>query len=423
MWYWQVATPPWVLREIEITEEIPPIELAPDEMGAYVLLRWHGRPLETLWLAKTQYGGFIPAANLRRMIEQATDWRVAVLAVEAELLGERPPAPLPSLTVAVCTRNHPEMLQRCLAALVAMRDAATRQGRAGDESQAVDLLVVDNAPEDDRTKAVVESFPGVRYALEPVPGLDMGRNRALAETDREWLGFVDDDAVVDRFWLDALAEGMRESPSAAAFTGPILPLMLETESQLRFEIAGGFGKGFHWRRFGPERWGDPVHPANAADIGTGACMVLSTKVLRELGGFDEALDTGPPLPGGGDCDMFYRIIRSGRRIVYLPGFFVRHEHRRDLRGLARQYHSWGQSIMAMTDKNYRADPATRNRHRLMTAWWVSAMARRMLRSLSGRDFRYPGTVWAELRGVAAGRFGEYRRSQRRMALRKEAHLR
>jgi len=270
---------------------------------------------------------------------------------------------------------------------------------------------------------VAESFPGIRYSVEPIPGLDMGRNRALAETDREWLGFVDDDAVVDRFWLDALAEGIRESPSAVAFTGPILPLMLETEAQLRFEASGGFGKGFVWQRFGPERWGDPVYPAGPGGFGTGACMIFSTKTLRDLGGFDEALDTGPPLPGGGDVDMFYRVLRSGRRLVYLPGLFVQHEHRRDLHGLARQYYSWGQGIMVLADKNRAADPAMRGRHRLMYIWWTGYVTRRLLRALAGRGFLYPGMVWAELEGGIAGRFGEYWRSRRRMALRKAAHLR
>src|SRR3954447_15787993 len=108
--------------------------------------------------------------------------------------------------------------------------------------------------------------------------------------------------------------------------------------------------------------------------------------------------------------MFYRVLRSGRRIVYLPGLFVRHEHRRDLRALARQYYSWGQSIMALADKNRVSDPAMRSRHRLMSISWTSNVARRLLRALAGRGFLYPGMVWAELKGIIAGRFGEYGRS-------------
>src|SRR4051812_34535552 len=158
MWNWQLATPPWVLREIEMTEEIQEIRLAPAEMGAHVLLRWQGRPVETLWLARIEHGGFISAAKLRELIQRATDRRITELALEAELSGERSPAPRPSLTIAVCTRNRPTMLHRCLAALVAMRDAAMpdaampdgvmRDGTADGGTEVIDLLVVDNAPED-----------------------------------------------------------------------------------------------------------------------------------------------------------------------------------------------------------------------------------------------------------------------------------
>jgi hypothetical protein len=42
-------------------------------------------------------------------------------------------------------------------------------------------------------------------------------------------------------------------------------------------------------------------------------MILRRDLLLEIGGFDEALDTGKPLPGGGDLDIFYRVIRAATR--------------------------------------------------------------------------------------------------------------
>ena len=66
------------------------------------------------------------------------------------------------LAIAVCTRNRAAMLRRCLQTLVALRDA---QG-----SGAVEILVVDNAPPDDSTRAAAAEFEGGRYAMEPVPG-------------------------------------------------------------------------------------------------------------------------------------------------------------------------------------------------------------------------------------------------------------
>lgn len=414
MWKSDEIRPPYAMHEVEATEPPAPIQLDDGQGGAHVLVRHHGRPVGRFWIIRARDGAEVPAERVAELAASAGARRVGALAVRDALLGTALPlAPAPALTIAVCTRNRAVLLRRCLKALVALRNAR------GDD--AVEILVVDNAPADDSTRVAAAEFDGVRYAMEPLPGLNFGRNRALAESYRDWLAFVDDDAVVDRGWLDALAEGIAASPGAGGFTGPILPLMLETEAQLRFERAGGFGKGFDWMRFGPEAWGDPIYPAGAGRFGTGASMVFATAALRGLGGFDEALDTGPPLPGGGDIDMFYRVIRGGRPLVYLPGLLVHHEHRRDMPGLRKQYHSWGTANMALLRKSVGVDPTTRARHRRLLLWWWRHHLRRLARALLGRGESPPGFVLAELAGGLQGYFGEYQRSQARVAKRKRLH--
>src|SRR4051794_24704138 len=168
-------------------------------MGAYVLLRWRGRPVETLWVARAEHGGLILAAKLWCLIEQVTNERITALTLEAELIGEWPPPPRPLLTTPVCTRNRPALLQRCLAALVAMRD-----GRADGGSGAIDLLVVDNVPEDDRTKAVAESFPRVRYVVEARRGVNNAHNTSLRTAKGDVVVYVDDDMRPEPGWVDAL---------------------------------------------------------------------------------------------------------------------------------------------------------------------------------------------------------------------------
>jgi GT2 family glycosyltransferase len=415
MWQSEKMRAPYAMHDIEVIEPLAPIVLAPLEGGAHVLVRHRGRPVGRVWLSRAEHGANISAETLAPLVAGAALGPVGTLVVRDALLGEAGPAPTPLLTIAVCSRNRATLLRRCLAALVAMRDARLKRGPA------VDILVVDNAPSNDHSRQAAADFPGVRYAMEPIPGLDFGRNHALANTDRPWLAYVDDDAVVDRLWLERLAEAIAASPATGCFCGPVLPLMLETEAQLRFERAGGFGKGFDWERYGPERWDDRVYPANAGRFGTGACMVFRTEALRNLGGFDEALDTGPPLPGGGDLDIFYRIVRAGYRLIYVPGLLVHHEHRRDMASLFRQYYSWGQSVMALLRKNEDADPGMRGRQRALLLYWTSAKLRALLRSLAGRGPHPPPLVLAEIGGGIAGYFGEYRRSQARIAARKREY--
>lgn len=407
MWERERLKPPYVMLDQEATSPVSSIEMAPEVNGAHMIVRYKGRPVGQIWFPRFDYGGSIPASVVEGQIRKQAGWAIDQMKVQLALENRTRPAPTPDLTVVVCTRNRADLLRRCLASLVAMRDARLDLGPA------IDLLVVDNAPPDDSTETTVADFPGVRYAKEPVPGLDFGRNKAIASTDRAWLAYVDDDAIVDRHWLDRLSEEIERCPDAGCFTGPILPMMLETEAQLRFEWAGGFGKGFFWKRYA-QYCDDPIYPAGAGAFGTGASMVFATSALRQVGLFDEALDTGPPLPGGGDIDMYYRIVRAGLPLVYTPHVFVLHEHRRDIPGLAKQYKSWGLALFALWQKNVNSDPEMIPQHRNLLRWYVKTKMWQLARALRGRGASYPSFVWAEIVGAVQGYFGEYQRSQKRV---------
>lgn len=279
----------------------------------------------------------------------------------------------------------------------------------------VELLVVDNAPASDATRELVASFAGVRYALEPRPGLDFARNRALAEARGDFVAYVDDDATVDPEWLTGLAEALTENPDAAAVTGLVLPSELETPAQIVFEGRGGFRRGFEKLRYeGEYRPGNPVYPCGAGIFGAGANMVVRRDVALQLGGFDEALDTGPPLPGGGDLDMFYRVIRGGFPLVYEPRMLAFHRHRRAYRALRRQYWTWGTGFMAFVAKTYRVDPEQRPKLRRLIRWWFEYQSRELARSVVRRNPLTPDLVLAELAGGVVGLAGTYERSQRRV---------
>lgn len=381
--------------------------------GAYLLIRHRGRPAGRVMVGRSAFGAEIPAGEVWSLATGAGGQLASAYAMADGIAGDRAPAPLPPLTIAVCTRNRADVLRRTLAALVAHRDAC-----GGD----VELLVVDNAPSDGSTRAVAEGFGGVRYAVEPVPGLDFGRNRALRETSRPYLGFIDDDALPDHGWLGGFAASLSDRPDAAAFTGPVLPLALGTEAQVRFEAGGGFGRGIAWTHYHRERWGDALYPASAGQLGTGTNMIFRTDTLRALGGFDEALDTGPPLPGGGDLDILYRVVRSGRTIAYSPRQAVFHDHRHDMPGLRRQLRSWGMSIGALARKNARTDPAMALAHWRVIAWLiVNRYGRTIAGYPLGRAPVAPSFALAEFAGLVQGLAGEYDRSLRRVAQRRREH--
>ncbi len=47
-------------------------------------------------------------------------------------------------------------------------------------------------------------------------------------------------------------------------------------------------------------------------------MAFRTGVLRELGGFDEALGAGTRTAGGEDLDIFVQVLLAGHTLVYAP---------------------------------------------------------------------------------------------------------
>jgi glycosyltransferase involved in cell wall biosynthesis len=398
------------LFDVDVTRPLP--ELSPDEdrAGLGVLLRDGWRPLGFLLVGRSEVP--LTGSALAQLAAQAGARGLLTERLYSGLLArtnDAPGAPPRALTVtvAVCTRNRPDDLALCLDSVLAATIA-----------HPAEVLVVDNCPPDDRTRTVVSGFAGVRYVTEPVAGLDVARNRALAEARGEWIAFADDDVRVDRWWLDGLAAALLEHPDAAAVTGLVLPAELHTQAQLRFECRGGFGRGYQ-----PQRWdgrhgpGNRLHPLGAGVFGAGCNMAFNVAVMRSLGGFDEALDTGPPLPGGGDLDAFYRVLDAGHVLVYEPRMAVFHRHRRGMDDLQRQYRSWGTGFAAYLGARW-ADPRERGQVMRMLLWWLRYQQRRVTAGVRQRDHHDVRMALAELSGGITGLPFGYLRSRGRMATRR-----
>jgi glycosyltransferase involved in cell wall biosynthesis len=286
-----------------------------------------------------------------------------------------------------------------------------------------EILVIDNAPSDNSTRTAAGRFPEVVYSVERKPGLDFARNRAIEEAGGDLLAYIDDDAVVDRYWLEGLMEAWAANPDACAFTGPVLPYELETRAQITFEEMGGFGNDFNRVRFGREKADSSSYPCGAGMFGCGCNMVFRRQTLIGLGGFDDALDTGAPLPGGGDLDMFYRVVRAGYPLVREPKLLVFHQHRREYASLRRQMWTWGLGSMAYVSKSYRTDPSQRAIIRRWVWWWAAYQASKILVPFLRRSRgSWPlDMVIAEVAGGVVGLMGEYGRSIKRMETRRRLY--
>jgi len=293
----------------------------------------------------------------------------------------------PSIAAVICTRNRPHQLTRALASLLA-------QSRPLDE-----ILVVDNGPADASTRQAVAALPGVRYCAEPVLGLNFARNRALRELRTDVIAFLDDDAVADRRWAERFADTFARHPQVGICTGRVEPLALDTDAQRLFEANGGFSRGqdpihlsVHARRR-LRGWPTPLI-AWAVSVGNGASFALRREAAQSIGGFDEALDLGRVLPGGGDLDLFWRALQAGYRVLYEPAALAWHEHRRDLESVGRQLAGHQRAVIAFLVKSVgTARGPVRASVAVFLLWRLIKPGTRLLARAFHRDPLPAGILW------------------------------
>jgi glycosyltransferase involved in cell wall biosynthesis len=379
----------YALFDIEVTQPLTDLPLGPTDSGVAITLRRKGVPI-AFWMQERSGGSVVKAGDVAERAAAEAASGILREALREELMGGHARQAVPSLTIAICTRNRPDGVQKLLESLSRLSVPPA----APPARSSMEILIVDNAPSDDRTRDLVSQWPEVSYVREPRPGLNFARNRALREARGEILAFLDDDVVVDRGWLEGLCDAWNTNRDATAFTGQVLPMELETDAQVVFEKRGGFRRGFERVRYGRVSPGDPLYPGGAGNFGAGANMAFTTDVLRALGGFDEALDTGADVPGGGDLDLFYRTIRAGHALVYEPRCLVFHQHRRDMAALRQQYErSWGLGFMCYLTKCLKTDPERRINLVRLILWWFSNHVGGLLDHLAKRARRREHVSW------------------------------
>jgi O-antigen biosynthesis protein len=403
------------LLTVDAEEPLP--DLLPPAVGEqWVLVRFHREPLGVLKFADR--GCSRP--ELVRIVTQRFGERILRHLVGDSLSqGQRPtleafaascprrtPVDLPRVSVAVCTRNGAGRIAECLDALHRLEYPDGR----------LDLMVVDNAPSDHATRQLVESrYPSIRYVVEPDPGLDRARNRAITEATGTIIAFTDDDVSVDAGWVDAIGRLFAVEPAVDAVTGLVVPDEIDVESQRLFELYGGFGRGFDRQYFRV----DTVSGERAARrhggagrFGTGANMAFRRSLFDRIGMFDPALDVGTPTHGGGDLEMFFRVLKEGGTLVYEPSAVVRHRHRRTYAALRTQLRNNGVGFYAYLVRSARHYPDERAALARLGTWWFWWWnLRRLGRSLV-RPADFPrDLILAELRGCFAG-LRSYSRSQK-----------
>ena len=205
--------------------------------------------------------------------------------------------------------------------------------------------MVDNAPADGATRALVAHPVSRRCATWPSRS-PASTSPATARWSRprhgRWWRF----STTTRWPRRGLGRRAARASSRPSPRGGVhragRAAALETPGERLFEANGGFSRG-------PERivlpGSTPTVPLHgrpapliawAISVGSGCSYAVRRDAALALGGFDEALDLGLPLPGGGDHDSALAgSAGAGHAVVYEPPALAWHEHRREVGGGAR----------------------------------------------------------------------------------------
>lgn len=412
------------VQDIEISEPLKTIENLAGYQSLQGIVRLHGVPLGYIKVPVTN--GFCSATVLAKTIIKELNWQIFRRLLINRLASPLPPdgltakelfdtpspeytGPYPLVTVAVCTRDRLDNLELCLESLSQL------------DYPALEVIVVDNAPTTAATEHFVkENYPNFRYVCEPRPGLDWARNRAIIEAQGEILAYTDDDVVVDRGWVKAIVKVFTENPTVMAVTGLTVPYELETEAQRLLELYGGFGRGFvhKWWRVAVESGQKAGNShGGAGQYGAGANMAFRRAVFEQIGYFDPALDVGTVTNGGGDLEMFFRVLKEGHMLVYEPGALVRHRHRREYQKLWTQIHNNGIGLYSYFARSALCYPDERAGFRQLGNWWLRWwLIRRYLISLFRPTLFPRDLISAELKGALIGIWDRrYKKAQARAA--------
>jgi glycosyltransferase involved in cell wall biosynthesis len=218
------------------------------------------------------------------------------------------------LTAIICTYNRAKYIGPLLESIAA-NDLAKEE---------YEILLVDNNCTDN-TREVCETFAEThkdvtfRYVVESEQGLSAARNKGIHEAKGDVIVYIDDDALVDSWYLRTVAEYMSAHKEIDAIGGPIIPLYEETEepkwmTRYTKELLCGY-----------LNFGEAIRPFPGERYPGGGNAAYRSEVFSQVGLFNTALGRkGNSLMGAEEKDIFDKMKECGMRFMYLPKMILHH---------------------------------------------------------------------------------------------------
>jgi GT2 family glycosyltransferase len=240
------------------------------------------------------------------------------------------------VTVAICTRDRPDDLRRCLRSVLYHCPPSCS------------ILVVDQS-EDEGTHQVFQQLTAdcgrkVTYWRSEGLGISLSRNEAAHLAGGGILLYTDDDCEVDAKWLSSWLRLLALHPECGIGFGRLRPAAFDPQLGFIPSFDPGMGDSTH---------GIELFASGADRVGAGANMALRYEAWADADGFDEALGPGTQLQASEDIDLALRVAGRGYRILHAPRATVVHHGLRSLAEARRLGYAYSLGTGAMYVRHLR----------------------------------------------------------------------
>jgi len=120
----------------------------------------------------------------------------------------------PLISVVIPTYKRPDDLKKCLISL-------------GEDVQfdahIYEIIVTDDSKSDDSKILVEKKFPNVSWGRGKQNGPAANRNAGVKRAKGEWIVFIDDDCIADKYLITSYHNAIQDNPGAILFEGRIYP--------------------------------------------------------------------------------------------------------------------------------------------------------------------------------------------------------
>jgi GT2 family glycosyltransferase len=236
------------------------------------------------------------------------------------------------LSIVIVSYNTKEITSDCIQSILSTTHGVD-----------FEIIVVDNASEDDSVQMIRTQFPSVKLICNQANrGFARAQNQGMLQSRGDYILILNSDILFVDNPMKRMLDFMKSDTSRIGATGPqvlnpdntIAPSARRSIRSPLLLVAAIINEQFDYRRFLPEsflreyfggilsRWHDNYSPHNtvqSVEYVDGMCVLCDRKALEEVGLFDEQFFLDAEI-----IDLSIRIRNKGWQIVFYPGSQVVH---------------------------------------------------------------------------------------------------